>query len=72
MLDANIITPSLNSKEQENNSLSSLLELLSLSSTNSPSITTLAGSRLTIREEGRVVLLESTMELKTCVSYKPL
>ncbi|MAD86101.1 MAG: hypothetical protein CL912_24330 [Deltaproteobacteria bacterium] len=72
MLDADKITPSPNSKEQENDSLSSLLESLSLSSTNSPPTTTPAGSRLTIREEGRVVPLESTMELKTRVSQKPL
>jgi hypothetical protein len=72
MLDADTIIPSPNSKEQENDSLSSLLESLSLSSTKSPLITTLAGSRLTIREEGRVVPLESTIELKTRVSHKPL
>jgi hypothetical protein len=72
MLDADTIIPSPKSKEQENDSLSSLLESLSLSSTKSPLITTLAGSRLTIREEGRVVPLESTIELKTRVSHKPL
>jgi hypothetical protein len=72
MLNANIITPSLNSKEQENNNLFSLLELLFLSSTNSPLIATLARFKLTIKEEGRVILLESTIKLKTCISYKPL
>lgn len=72
MLDADIITPPPNSKEQESDSLSSLLESLSLSSTNSPPTTTPAGSRLTIREEGRIVPLESTMELKTRVFHKPL
>jgi hypothetical protein len=72
MLDADIITPPPNSKAQESDSLSSLLESLSLSSTNSPPPTTPAGSRLTVREEGRVVPLESTMELKTRVSHKPL
>jgi hypothetical protein len=72
MLDTDTIIPSPNSKEQENDSLSSLLESLSLSSTNSPPTTTPAGSRLTIREEGRVVPLESTLELKTRVSHKPL
>jgi hypothetical protein len=39
MLDANTIIPSPNSKEQENDSLSNLLESLSLSSTNSPPTT---------------------------------
>jgi hypothetical protein len=71
MLDADTIIPSPNSKEQENDSLSSLLNSLSLSSTNSPPPTP-AESRLTIREEGRVVPLESTLELKTRVSHKPL
>ncbi len=72
MFNTNIIISSLNSKEQENNSLSSLLESLSLSSTNSPLTTTLTRSRLIIKEEGQVVLLKSTLELKTYVSYKPL
>ena len=71
-LDANTIIPFPNSQEQENDSFSNLLKSLSLSSTNSPYTITSAGSRLTIREEGRVVLFELTMELKTQVSYKPL
>jgi hypothetical protein len=72
-LDADTIIPSPNSQEQENDSLSNLLKSLSLSSsTNSSPTTTPAGSRLTIREEGQVVPLESTMELKTRVSHKPL
>ncbi|PMD18503.1 hypothetical protein NA56DRAFT_244940 [Hyaloscypha hepaticicola] len=72
-LDTNTIIPSPNSQERENDSLSNLLKSLSLSSsTNSPPTTTPAGSRLTIREEGQVVPLELTMELKTRVSHKPL
>lgn len=71
-LDADIIIPSPPSKKKGNDSLFSLLESLSLSSTNSPPIAAPAGSRLTIREEGRVVPLEFTLELKTRVSHKPL
>jgi hypothetical protein len=72
LLNTDTSIPTPNSKEQENNNLSNLLESLSLSSTNIPPTTTHAGSRLTIREEGRVVPLESTLELKTRISHKPL
>jgi hypothetical protein len=65
-------TPSSDSKEQEDESLSSLLGSLSLSSTNSRPNITPVGSRLTIKEEGQVVPLESTLEIKTRVSHKPL
>ncbi|KAF8855232.1 hypothetical protein BDZ45DRAFT_676394 [Acephala macrosclerotiorum] len=71
-LDADTRMPSSESKEQENESLSSMLGSLSLSSTNSLPNITPAGSRLTIREEGQVVPLESTLEIKTRISHKPL
>ena len=67
-IDAGTRTPSSNSKEPENDSLSSMLGSLSLSPTNSPP----TGSKLTIREEGQVIPLESTLEIKTRVSHKPL
>jgi hypothetical protein len=71
IFDTNIIVPSPNSKEQESDTLSNLLKSLSLSSTNSPPITTPTRSRLTIKKEGQVVLLESILKFKTRVSYKP-
>src|SRR5436190_3957298 len=71
-VDADTRTPSSNSKELENDSLSSMLGSLSLSPTNSPPNTTPAGSKLTIKEEGQVVPLESTLEIKTRVFHKPL
>ncbi len=64
--------PSSKSKEPESDSLSSMLGSLSLSPTNSPPSTTPAGSKLTIKEEGQVIPLESTLEIKTRVSHKPL
>ncbi|KAL2044112.1 hypothetical protein ABVK25_012458 [Lepraria finkii] len=67
-VDAGTRIPSSNSKEPESDSLSSMLESLSLSPTSSPP----TGSKLTIREEGRVIPLESTLEIKTRVSHKPL
>jgi len=72
ILNIDTIIPSPNNKEQENNSLSSLLESLSLSLTNRPPTTTPTRSRLTIREKGQIVLLKSTLKLKTYISYKPL
>jgi hypothetical protein len=64
--------PSSRSKELESDSLSSMLGSLSLSSTKNPPSTTPAGSKLTIKEEGQVVPLESTLEIKTRVFHKPL
>ncbi len=49
-----------------------MLGSLSLSPTNSPPNTTPAGSKLTIKEEGQVIPLESTLEIKTRVFHKPL
>lgn len=71
-VDADTRIPSSNSKEPENDSLSSMLGSLSLSPTNRPPNTTLAGSKLTIKEEGRAVPLGSTLEIKTRVFHKPL
>ena len=53
-------------------SLSSLLGGLSLSSANTSPSATPPGSKLTIKEEGQEVPLESTLEIKTRVSHKPL
>lgn len=49
-----------------------MLGSLSLSPTNNPSDTTPTGSKLKIKEEGQVVPRESTLEIKTRVSHKPL
>ena len=65
-VDAGTKMPSSNSKEPESDSLSSMLGSLSLSP-NPPT-----GSKLTIREEGQVIPLESTLEIKTRVAHKPL
>lgn len=61
-----------NSIAQENENLSSMLGSMSLSSTNSLRNITPAGSRLTIKNEGQIVPLESILEIKTRVSHKPL
>ncbi|KAE8446397.1 hypothetical protein EG329_012002 [Mollisiaceae sp. DMI_Dod_QoI] len=70
--DLNAKIPSSASKEQGTESLSRMLGSLSLSSTDNPPVITPTGSKLTIRKEGRVVPLESTLEIKTRVSHKPL
>ena len=56
-------------KEPTQDGLSNMLGALSLSPGHSDSNT---GSKMIIREEGKVVLLESTLEIKTRVSHKPL
>ena len=70
-VDAGTKLPSSNSKELESNSLSSMLGSLSLSPTDSPPGTTPTGSKLTVKEEGQLVPLESTLEIKTRISHKP-
>jgi hypothetical protein len=60
------ISPS-SRKEPENDILSSMLGSLSLSPTNPP-----PGAVLAVKEEGQVVPLEATLEIKTRVSHKPL
>ena len=71
-VDAGTRISSSKSNEPESNSLSSMLESLSLSPTNSPPSKTPTGSKLTIKDEGQVVPLESTLEIKTRVIHKPL
>ena len=71
-VDADTRIPSSGNKELEDDSLSSMLGSLSLSPTNRPPSTTPAGSKLTIKEEGQVVPLKSTLEIKTRVFHKPL
>ena len=69
---ANKTPPSPNGKELESDSLSSMLGSLSLSSSGSPPNPRIEGSKLTIKEEGQVIPLESTLEIKTRVAHKPL
>lgn len=64
--------PSSSSRTQEKIDLPSMLNFLSLSSASSVQDVTPAGSRLTIKQEGHVVPIESTLEIKTRVSHKPL
>ena len=71
-VDADTRIPSSDSKEPQNDSLFNMLGSLSLSPINSPPNTTSAGSKLTIKEERQVIPLESTLEIKTRVSHKPL
>jgi hypothetical protein len=56
-------------KDPESDSLSSMLGSLSLSAANGLQITT-PGSKLRIKEEGQMISLESTLELKTRVIHK--
>lgn len=62
-------------EEPEHDRLSHMLGSLSLSSSNdhsSPHYTRSSGSKLTVKREGQVVPLESTLEIKTRVAHKPL
>ncbi|KAK6592004.1 geranylgeranyl pyrophosphate synthetase [Botrytis cinerea] len=52
--------------------LSSMLDALSLSPVATHPNIIPTGSKMTIKEEGQVVPLESTLEIKTRVSHKPL
>ncbi|KFY31780.1 hypothetical protein V493_00800 [Pseudogymnoascus sp. VKM F-4281 (FW-2241)] len=61
--------PSSDAKGPERDSLSSMLGSLTLSPTNGPPITT-SGSKLTIKKEGQMISLKSTLELKTRVFHK--
>lgn len=49
-----------------------MLGSLSLSPTDNPFNPTSAGSKLIIKEEGQLITLESTLEIKIRVAYKPL
>lgn len=71
-VDAKSTIPASNSKEPESDDLSSMLGSLSLSSASNPPTTTISGSKMTVQERGQVVPLESTLEIKTRVSHKPL
>ena len=64
-------TPS-NSKHLENGSLSSMPGSLSPYPTYSPPDTTPTRSKLTVREQGQFVSVQSALEIRTRVSYKPL
>jgi hypothetical protein len=71
-VDTDTKTSSPKARKHTQDSLSSMLGALSLSSANnSPGIPT-TGSKLVIKEEGQVVPLESTLEIKTRVLHKPL
>ncbi|KAL8751377.1 MAG: hypothetical protein Q9199_006460 [Rusavskia elegans] len=71
-VDAGTKMPCSDTKEPESNTLSSMLGSLSLSPTSSPPETTPTESKLTIIEEGQVIPLGSTLEIKTRVVHKPL
>ena len=58
--------------EPENSTLSDTFGSLSLSSTISAPISTFAGSALTIREEGKTIPRESTLEIKTRTLSRPI
>lgn len=65
-------TPS-GSKGRETTDISSLMDSLSISpSSTTKKATSIEGSKLVIREEGHLVPIESTLEIKTRVAHKPL
>lgn len=67
---ATTTSPYPSRKEPTDNSLPSTLADLSLSSPNDIRGASLSGSKLTIRNEGQTVPLESTLEIKTRVAHK--
>ncbi|KAI1193172.1 geranylgeranyl pyrophosphate synthetase [Nemania serpens] len=71
-----IATTSNRNKTEDDGQLAGLLGFLSLSTTSNTSaeVHTFSppGSKMTIREEGIVVPLDSTLEIKTRVSHRPL
>jgi hypothetical protein len=69
---ADATSPNSNTTEPEDDSLSSTLASLSLSSAKTASYTPPAGSKLTIKREGQVVPLQSTLEIKTRVAHRRL
>ncbi|PSS18279.1 hypothetical protein M430DRAFT_275708, partial [Amorphotheca resinae ATCC 22711] len=71
-VDTGTSIPASNSNEPENDSLSSMLGFLSLSPPNGLPSTTPAVSKLTVKEEGQMVPLESILEVKTRVFHNPL
>ncbi|KAI1641883.1 uncharacterized protein F4817DRAFT_28941 [Daldinia loculata] len=60
------------SKEQSPVDLTSVFESLSLSPTNSNAGNATKGSKLVVQQDGQAVPLNSTLEIKTRVSHKPL
>lgn len=71
-VDAGTRTSSPEGLKHTQHSLSSLLGALSLSSDNSPLSIAPTRSKLVIKQEGKVVPLESTLEIKTRVSHRSL
>lgn len=71
-VDADARTSPSKTKDHTEESLSSMLGGLSLSPANVCPNTIPAGSKLIIKEEGQVVPLASTLEIKTRVLHKPL
>ena len=63
--------PSWVDDEPEKDTLSNMLESLTISSTSSSAQATCIGSTLTIRQEGQVIPRESTLEIKTRASHRP-
>lgn len=71
-VDTDMRTSFSEAKNHTGDTHSSMLGALSLSPANSSPGITPAGSKLIIKEEGQVVPLESTLEIKTRVSHKTL
>lgn len=65
-------TPPSNKKEPESDNLPIMLNSLSLSSIKNPLNTTPIESKLTIKEEGKIVPFESILEIKTRANHNPL
>ena len=72
-VDTDTRTYSSKARNDTHDGLSSMLEGLSLSPPNSSTgITPAPGSKLIIKKEGQLIPLESTLEIKTRVSHKPI
>jgi hypothetical protein len=71
-VDNDTRTSSSKTESHTQDSLSSMLEALSLFQANSRPDIAPTGSKLKIKEEGQIVPLESTLEMKTRVAHKPL
>lgn len=70
--EAGTKTPPSNKKEPESDNLSTMLGSLSLSSIKNPLNPTPIESKLTIKEEGKIIPFESILEIKTRANHKPL
>lgn len=66
------LKPAVKNDESTRNNIANMLESLSLSPDTTSIDETPVQSKLTIKKEGRVVPRESTLEIKTRVSHKPL